>query len=148
MSEAAVDEVRARIAELRANADQLRESNISVPNETELALRAVSELGPSGMKSSNPKMRARDLRVGMKVKELPTSGRSANANAIGTIAEIEPPSEWIQGKVMWSDPRDNYEWPRAFRFRKGGRTNWEKIADPPQTGHEEMYGSGYEEYEE
>ena len=44
MSEAAVDEVRARIAELRANADQLRESNISVPNETELALRAVSEL--------------------------------------------------------------------------------------------------------
>jgi hypothetical protein len=44
MSEAAVDEVRARIAELRANADQLREPNISVPNETELALRAVSEL--------------------------------------------------------------------------------------------------------
>jgi hypothetical protein len=44
MSEAAVDEVCARIAELRANRDQLRESNIRVPSKEELTLRAVADL--------------------------------------------------------------------------------------------------------
>jgi ankyrin repeat protein len=44
MSDAAVDEVRARIAELRANRDQLRESNITVPTKEELVLRDIADL--------------------------------------------------------------------------------------------------------
>jgi hypothetical protein len=44
MSEAAVDEVRARIAELRTRREELIESSIRVPSKEELVLREAAEL--------------------------------------------------------------------------------------------------------